>query len=167
MNYYIILEVFFNYAFFIFRGMTPAQADTHFLENAKKLSMYGVDLHHAKVWTPLPPPPPHPFALQSVFLTWQEHVCAPACLLHSICIYVCQLYKQWGRPLPWERQVSHTVDGWSAADCSHVSMCLSMCMRPCAGWEKKWGRYAGEVETGRNLWAAQSFKKLNFLWHSN
>ncbi|XP_075059175.1 band 4.1-like protein 2 isoform X11 [Mixophyes fleayi] len=30
------------------RGLTPAQADTHFLENAKKLSMYGVDLHHAK-----------------------------------------------------------------------------------------------------------------------
>lgn len=30
------------------RGLTPAQADINFLENAKKLSMYGVDLHHAK-----------------------------------------------------------------------------------------------------------------------
>ncbi|KAG8582678.1 hypothetical protein GDO81_008165 [Engystomops pustulosus] len=30
------------------RGLTPAQADITFLENAKKLSMYGVDLHHAK-----------------------------------------------------------------------------------------------------------------------
>ncbi|XP_076129109.1 protein 4.1-like isoform X4 [Alosa pseudoharengus] len=30
------------------RGMTPAQADSQFLENAKKLSMFGVDLHHAK-----------------------------------------------------------------------------------------------------------------------
>lgn len=30
------------------RGLTPAMADSQFLENAKKLSMYGVDLHHAK-----------------------------------------------------------------------------------------------------------------------
>uniref|UniRef100_A0A3Q2EL35 Erythrocyte membrane protein band 4.1 like 3 n=1 Tax=Cyprinodon variegatus TaxID=28743 RepID=A0A3Q2EL35_CYPVA len=29
-------------------GMSPAEAEMHFLENVKKLSMYGVDLHHAK-----------------------------------------------------------------------------------------------------------------------
>ncbi|XP_030067119.1 band 4.1-like protein 1 isoform X3 [Microcaecilia unicolor] len=31
-----------------YRGMTPGEAEIHFLENSKKLSMYGVDLHHAK-----------------------------------------------------------------------------------------------------------------------
>nr|XP_029516945.1 band 4.1-like protein 3 isoform X2 [Oncorhynchus nerka] len=31
-----------------YKGMMPAEAEMHFLENVKKLSMYGVDLHHAK-----------------------------------------------------------------------------------------------------------------------
>ncbi|XP_060920548.1 protein 4.1-like isoform X7 [Labrus mixtus] len=31
------------------RGMTPAEAEMYFLDNVKKLSMYGVDLHHARM----------------------------------------------------------------------------------------------------------------------
>lgn len=30
------------------RGQTPAEAELHYLENAKKLQFYGVDLHPAK-----------------------------------------------------------------------------------------------------------------------
>ena len=39
----------YNYDLSFSRAMTPAQADLMFLENAKKLAMYGVDLHQAKV----------------------------------------------------------------------------------------------------------------------
>ena len=31
------------------RGQTPEEAELHFLENAKKLAMYGVELHTARV----------------------------------------------------------------------------------------------------------------------
>jgi hypothetical protein len=30
-------------------GLTPAEAELNFVENAKKLAMYGVHLHEAKV----------------------------------------------------------------------------------------------------------------------
>jgi band 4.1-like protein 1/2/3 len=30
------------------KGQTPAEAELHYLENAKKLAMYGIDLHPAK-----------------------------------------------------------------------------------------------------------------------
>lgn len=32
----------------LLRGQTPAEAELHYLENAKKLAMYGVDMHSAK-----------------------------------------------------------------------------------------------------------------------
>lgn len=39
--FHITLKLFF-------RGQSPAEAELHYLENAKKLAMYGVDLHPAK-----------------------------------------------------------------------------------------------------------------------
>lgn len=33
---------------FYFRGLTPAEADLYFLENAKKCAQYGVDLFNVK-----------------------------------------------------------------------------------------------------------------------
>lgn len=46
---FALLDFVRSITFSSIRGMTPADAEIHFLENAKKLSMYGVDLHHAKV----------------------------------------------------------------------------------------------------------------------
>lgn len=34
---------------FFCRGQDPAEAELHFLENARKLALYGMDFHQAKV----------------------------------------------------------------------------------------------------------------------
>lgn len=92
--------------FCIFRGMTPAQADTQFLENAKKLSMYGVDLHHAKVWIN----EWHLFfcsLCSASLLGWTQFLWWCSWMFVTLDLSVCQLYKHWGNPLPWEQQVCH------------------------------------------------------------
>uniref|UniRef100_A0A1I7WVZ4 FERM domain-containing protein n=1 Tax=Heterorhabditis bacteriophora TaxID=37862 RepID=A0A1I7WVZ4_HETBA len=38
-----------QYAIFCFRGQTPAEAEFNFLDHAKRLDMYGVDLYPARV----------------------------------------------------------------------------------------------------------------------
>jgi len=40
---------FFSRTSVFFRGQTPEQAELNFLEHAKKLSMYGVDMHDVQV----------------------------------------------------------------------------------------------------------------------
>lgn len=44
MYIYVIMLLYFN------RGQSPEEAELHFLDNAKKLALYGVDLHDAKVY---------------------------------------------------------------------------------------------------------------------
>lgn len=45
VSYLMIHSYFF---LVLCRGQTPAEAELHYLDNAKKLAMYGVDLHQAK-----------------------------------------------------------------------------------------------------------------------
>ena len=45
--------------FCLFRGQTPADAEYNYLENAKRLEMYGVDLHRARVRVSISKPVPH------------------------------------------------------------------------------------------------------------
>lgn len=37
-----------NFLYFVFRGQSPEEADLYFLENAKKLAFYGMDMHKVK-----------------------------------------------------------------------------------------------------------------------
>ncbi len=46
---YELFSLVFILLYPIFRGQPPNAADLHFLENAKKLAMYGVDIHPAQV----------------------------------------------------------------------------------------------------------------------
>ncbi len=43
------LFILVSFIILIDRGQPPNAADLHFLENAKKLAMYGVDIHPAQV----------------------------------------------------------------------------------------------------------------------
>ena len=38
-----------NLSIAVCSGMSPSEAELNYLQNAKKLAMYGVDLHFAKV----------------------------------------------------------------------------------------------------------------------
>lgn len=162
MKLQYFLRYFWMIPFFIFRGMTPAQADTQFLENAKKLSMYGVDLHHAKVWPPPPRnPPPFFFSLQSVFQMW-ERACLCACMFAPLDLYLRVSAEQTMREAITMGTAGLSHCGWLIISRPHVSMCLRLCTR--------WGGKNGEGMQQRWGGVCEQHKALKvnlFLWHSN
>lgn len=46
---FITFEMFCVSRALLCRGQDPAEAELHFLENARKLALYGMDFHKAKV----------------------------------------------------------------------------------------------------------------------
>lgn len=110
-----------------------------------------------------PPTQPHllPVALQSVFLMWQEHVCAPVCLLHWISI--CVSAEQTMREAITMGTAGLSYCGWliisSPLACFHVSEYVRASLCKIRG--EKTGKVCRRDEGG--IFEQHRFKKLIFF----
>ena len=58
INYHFVISLHNFFFLLIYRGQSPADAEFNFLDHAKRLDLYGVDLHKARVimffyWFPI------------------------------------------------------------------------------------------------------------------